>query len=358
MEGEVLALYLEFSPIALLEYRIDTKQIFVKNNSSLHIGDGPGNKGNVFYYFIHVRSRGGGRLSLTSIVLILFSCLCHSYWNILTRSSANSLFFSGLKGTCIVCLGALFFLDYNFQMMDFALIFWATLSGVLHGFYIFCLSRAYRSEDISYVYPIARSAPVFVPLFAFLLLGERLAPNALLAVVMIVFAVYLLHFDGNWTQGWSNLYQAILHKDLRWAYWTLGMVVAYSLVDKMGMDHFFMLSPESGFKNGAAFFFMESVVCFALYNVYLFKTYEQSEIMTLWKNEWRKGLLGAIATLGSYGLICGVLQFEEVSAVVSLRQISVCMVIYWGCWVKQEPFGRERMTAGLLIVAGVVLMAW
>lgn len=296
-------------------------------------------------------------MSLTSIVLVLFSCLCHAYWNILTRSSANSLFFSGLKGFGIVCMAALFFLNYDFKNIDAVLLYWALLSGILHGLYIFCLSRAYYSEDISYVYPIARSAPAFIPLFAFIFLGERLDANALVAIVLIVFAVYLLHFDGNWKRGWANLYEAILHKNLRWAYWTLGMVVSYSLVDKKGMDYFFILSPEKGLENGIVFFFMESVVCFSLYNIYLFRTYEKDKIISLWRSEWRKGLLGAIATLGSYGLICGVLQFEEVSAVVSLRQISVCMVIYWGCWIKKEPFGLERMTAGVLIVSGVALMA-
>lgn len=297
-------------------------------------------------------------MSLTSIVIVLFSCLCHAYWNILTRSSADSLFFSGLKGIGIVCMGTVFLIFFDFNKIDAVLISWAAFSGVLHGLYIFCLSRAYHTEDISYVYPIARSAPAFVPLFAFFFIGERLEASAFFAIALIIFAVYLLHFEGNWLQGWSKLYQAILHKDLRWAYLTLGMVVSYSLVDKKGMDHFFHLSPETGLKNGIAFFFLESLVCFSLYNIFLFRKYEKDKILAVWKNEWTKGLSGAAATVGSYGLICGVLQYEEVSAVVSLRQISVCMVIYWGCWIKNEPFGRERMSAGILIATGIALMAW
>ena len=54
------------------------------------------------------------------------------------------------------------------------LLFWGILSGIIHGIYILCLSRAYKTQDISYVYPIARSTPVFVPVFAWLFLNEKL----------------------------------------------------------------------------------------------------------------------------------------------------------------------------------------
>ena len=61
--------------------------------------------------------------------------------------------------------------------------------------------------------------------------------------------------------------------------------------------------------------------------------------------------------MASYGLICVVLQFEQVSAVVSLRQISVLMVVYWGCWKLKEPFGQQRLFAGFLILIGVFLIS-
>jgi len=101
---------------------------------------------------------------------------------------------------------------------------------------------------------------------------------------------------------------------------------------------------------------MEATVGFIFYIIYLFLTYEKGEIIDLWKSEWLKGLLGAIATIGSYGLICVVLQFESVSTVVSLRQVSVLIVVYWGCWKLGEPFGRQRLIAGGLVLTGIVLI--
>ncbi len=236
------------------------------------------------------------------------------------------------------------------------LLLWAILSGIVHGVYILCLSRAYKTQDISYVYPIARSAPVFVPIFAWLLLGEKLTPIMLLAILIIISAIYILHFDGHLITGFKNLWHAIQHNDLRWAFYTLTMVVCYSLIDKRGMELFYAHYPDQPFINGAAFFFMEATIGFILCNTYLFSNHAKTEILELWKNEWLKGLLGALATLGSYGLICVVLQYESVSAVVSLRQISVLMVVYWGCWKLDEPFGRQRLIAGGLVIVGIFLI--
>ena len=71
------------------------------------------------------------------------------------------------------------------------IIFWGILSGILHGVYILCLSRAYSTADISYVYPIARSAPVFVPVFAWLFLEEHLTVATFLAIGIILTAIYV-----------------------------------------------------------------------------------------------------------------------------------------------------------------------
>jgi uncharacterized membrane protein len=236
------------------------------------------------------------------------------------------------------------------------ILFWAILSGILHGVYILCLSRAYSTADISYVYPIARSAPVFVPVFAWVLLDERLSSSTFFAIGLILSAIYILHFDGKVLQGFKNLLQALSHQDLRWAFYTLAMVVSYSLVDKKGMDSFLNHLPEQPFVNGITFFFIEAIIGFAICNGYVFANNPAQYVFRIWRSEWKKALLAGVATLGSYGLICVVLQFEALSAIVTLRQVSVLMVVYWGCWKLKEPFGPQRLLAGALILIGIFLI--
>jgi len=124
-------------------------------------------------------------------------------------------------------MGLVAFCTLDFPLHHPDLLFWAVLSGVLHGVYILCLSRAYSTQDISYVYPIARSAPAFVPFFAFFFLAETLSVSTFIAIVFILLAIYILHFkEGGLIQGFKSLWDAMLHKDLRWAFYTLALVVA------------------------------------------------------------------------------------------------------------------------------------
>lgn len=233
---------------------------------------------------------------------------------------------------------------------------WVALSGILHGIYILSLSRAYARSDLSYAYPIARSAPVFVPVFAFFLLGERLGGTSLLAIFLVILAVYVLHFKGRVLEGFYNLWQALGHRDLRWSFITLGLVVAYSLVDKQGMALFLILEPDSGLTNGLRFFFLEAILGFGVCNLYLFTVYPAAQIIPIWRRDLWRGLAVGLATAASYGLICVVLQYEPVSQVVAVRQTSVIMVVLWGVVKMKEPFGRERIMASLLMVLGVSLI--
>jgi len=295
-------------------------------------------------------------LSLFNIGLVLLSSLLHSFWNILTQTSKNSQYFSGIKGVWIMIMALVAYLLFGMAPLNSEIIFWGILSGVLHGVYILCLSRAYSTADISYVYPIARSAPVFVPVFAWLVLDEHLHISTFLAIGFILTAIYILHFEGKLIRGFVNLMRAFRHQDLRWAFYTLAMVVSYSLVDKKGMDSFLSHLPDQPLVNGVTFFFIEAVIGFALCNLYIFSTSPAKYIFQTWRKEWHKAMLAGIATLGSYGLICVVLQFEALSAIVSLRQVSVLMVVYWGCWKLKEPFGSQRLLAGGLILIGIFLI--
>lgn len=297
-------------------------------------------------------------MSASSIGIILLSCLFHALWNVLTQTSKNPNLLSGLKGIWIMALGLALYAFKGDGFFPPEVGLWIVLSGVLHGLYILSLSKAYSVQDISYVYPIARSAPVFVPFFSWILLGERLGWISFLAIAMILLAVYILHFEGHLIRGFQNLWDALRHRDLRWAFITLALVVAYSLVDKQGMDLFVMHRPDEKFVNGLTFFFAEAMIGFSVCNLYLFWHYPRQKIVSAWRSEWLRALVAGLATIGSYGLICVVLQSESVSQVVAVRQTSVLMVVVWGCWKLGESFGKQRILAAGLTLLGVGLMAW
>ncbi|MEE9258374.1 MAG: EamA family transporter, partial [Nitrospinaceae bacterium] len=235
-------------------------------------------------------------MSLSSIGLILLSSLFHALWNVLTQTSRNSNLLSGLKGVWIMGLGLALYLFRGSEFFPPEIGLWIVLSGILHGLYILSLSKAYSNQDLSYVYPIARSALVFVPFFSWMLLGERLGWVSFLAIALILLAVYTLHFEGHLIRGIKNQVDANLHKDLRWAFNTLELVVAYSLVDKRGMELFVLHRPDEKLANGLTFFFAEAMIGFSVCNLYLLWKYPRREIMKVWRSEWLRGLVAGAAT--------------------------------------------------------------
>ena len=97
-------------------------------------------------------------MSSSSILLILLSAAIHVGWNFLTKSSEDPAVFSLLKGITMASVAVVGLTAMPLGAIPAALWKYVLISGLFHGVYILALSKAYESGDISYVYPIARSA--------------------------------------------------------------------------------------------------------------------------------------------------------------------------------------------------------
>jgi len=164
-----------------------------------------------------------------AIGLILLSASFHSLWNFLVKKSQNKYVFSWWM--------KIFELIIYFPISYYLLIsgefvaggwFIVILSGMVHFVYWMLLSSAYKYGDLSIVYPIARSAPLFVTLFAFLFFGEQLSWVGVIGILCVMIGIYVLtigsvHFHS------INLFR---NKGVILAFLTSLSVTAYSLIDK------------------------------------------------------------------------------------------------------------------------------
>jgi drug/metabolite transporter (DMT)-like permease len=71
---------------------------------------------------------------------------------------------------------------------------------------------------------------------------------------------------------------------------------------------------------------------------------------------WRTGLPAGALSLGSYWIVLWAFTRAPVALVTALRETSVLFAMLIGLFVLREPAGRWRWVAGLMIVAGVVVM--
>jgi uncharacterized membrane protein len=295
-------------------------------------------------------------MSPLAIILVLLSALIHVGWNLVTKSSASPLAFSLLKGTILMLL-AVFILPV-IPLGSIPMDVWAyvAFSGVIHTVYILSLSTAYETGDMSYVYPIARSAPAFVPIAAFLVLGEMISLRGCLGIAIVVTCVLLIQLRGEASSELKRLLASLKQRDSRWAFTTLASVVAYTLVDKAGMVTFSGVTEITLGMHGPIFFMLETVVCYLLFWTYIV-CWRKLSIGLIWKNEWPRAVAAAIGTMASYSLILHVMQTEIVSYIVTLRQSSVLMAIVIGSIALKEPYGRHRFIAAIGMLIGFFLVA-
>ncbi len=290
-----------------------------------------------------------------SIVLVLLSAFFHALWNYYGKASRSPQLFFFWIG--ILTVGAAV-LAFALQLPIAPKSVWGYIagSGVIHFFYWVCLSRAYTSGEISYVYPIARSAPGFIPFFAFLFLDEQLSVQGLIGIFLIVFSIYLLQQrEGGLT--FKGLLQYIRQPASIWAFATLGTVIAYSLIDKAGMAEFYAHSTQEHPWQPVSYFLAESIITTILFGSYILLCSPLQEVVDIGRREWKKIIATGLLCMLSYMLILYVYMTESVSYVVALRQSSVIFAVLLGGYLLKESQTKLRFVAAVVMVIAVLLIS-
>jgi drug/metabolite transporter (DMT)-like permease len=79
-------------------------------------------------------------------------------------------------------------------------------------------------------------------------------------------------------------------------------------------------------------------------------------LTTQLRGVWLAGLLGGVLSVAAYGLVLWAQTRSALAAVAALRETSIIIGAVIGTLVFREPFGRPRIAATVLVVAGIVLL--
>jgi uncharacterized membrane protein len=230
--------------------------------------------------------------------------------------------------------------------------FYVLVSGFVHALYVLSLSTAYVKGDISYVYPIARSAPAFVPIAGFFIFGETVSLQGGVGILVVVLCIFLLQLGGGDAADSKHLFAFIRRRESLWAFAALATVVTYSLIDKAGMIAFAHVKNLPSSLQGPTFFMLEASLSNLIYWGYMASRREFGD-RHVWKREWFRGILAALATMFSYSLILHVMKTEHLGYIVTLRQSSVLIAVMVGWLILKEKRGLSR-----LFIAGAMLIGF
>lgn len=294
-------------------------------------------------------SRKEPALDIIPLGLILVAALLHALWNYAAKDSEEPQAMLQASLCASLILFAPAFL-YRLPTARFAPGAWRFIlaTGILHALYFYTLGRAYRSGDLSRVYPLARgSAPVLVVGLAAVFLGERIPATGAAAILLVVAGIFIAHTgtDG----GGRSLFEFLGEPGSRWALVTGVVTAVYSVVDKAGVAR---VSPD--------IYIYLMFVLTALINLPLQFRQTRAGFAVLRlggaRSLFRIATTGA-GMMGAYGLVLLAMTMSRVSYVVAAREVSVVIGTGLGVFILKEGGARRKLAGAAAVAAGLVLLA-
>ncbi len=284
----------------------------------------------------------------TALLLILASTVGHGAWNALARGAGEAapVLFRRMLAVLAAGWGLPVVLADLFAdpVLPWSLWPWMLASGLGSAVYILGLAEAYRRQDLSFAYPVARALPILLLGLLDLLLGRP--PGLAGGLGLLAVALGCLLAPG---QGWRL--PAGGPAEFRGVFLAALGAVIYTRCDKVLVD---ALPPGGG--PAARYAGIYFLAC------WLF-------LEPAWRLRfrglrpapppaWGRVLAAASLNLLSYALVLAAYQrVTAVSLAFAFRQASIPLVLLWSALVLREPVRGPRLVAQGLILLGLILIA-
>lgn len=276
-------------------------------------------------------------MSLPVIALVLGAALLHATWNALLKSGDDRLrsIVVMTSAASLASAPALLVLPVPRAAAWPAV----ALSAALHLGYNLVLVRAYRYGDLGQIYPLARgSSPLLVLAGAMVVAGER--PDlATLAGIATISAGIVTLARGRGATSRAGLVTSLV---------TGGFIAAYTVTDGLG-------GRLAG--NPVAYAVWLFVLDgFPMMAVYLVVRRGPARRLPL-DREAAKGAVGGIVSLVAYTAVIWAASVSPMGPVSAMRETSVVFAALIGWAFLGEPLTVRRLTSGLLVALGAIVLA-
>jgi len=280
--------------------------------------------------------------------LVLLSCFGHAAWNLLAKRQPDpvaALWRSLMLSVVLLAPFSLTFLLHASGRWPDQVWYCLLTSSVSQALYAYALGRAYRCGDLSLVYPIARSAPLFVAVWALVWLGEPIDVAGGTGIVTVVVGAVLLSLPAD-----RQHRQAPVAPTIGWAVLTALCTSVYSVADRVAM-----LQIPSGLGR-IAYLHLEFVGMATGLTLLVARSRPWQGFAV------RSERTGAVA-IGvlqpvTYLLVLSALAMPDagVSYVVALRQFSAILGVVFGWRLLRESRGWMRLLSAVIMVVGLALV--
>lgn len=279
-------------------------------------------------------------MSHLAFFLIALSAVAQASYMVLVKHSEDRDRFLGsiyARSTAIIALVT--FLVVPSQQVVLSAVGYgiAVLAAFLFCIYLTLSSRAYSESggDLSLVYPLTTSSPLYAPFLGYLILDERISAIAVCGVLLVVFGVWTLHRSHIANLAGSRAV---------WLALAAGLVYAFGvLCDRAGVLR----------ENPIAFSLTMMVFMSFGFLIYGFSRGRAVNPRTFFRSrDWLASLFLSISVLSfRIGLVS-----TSVAAATAVRQTSVLFGVLFGAVFLKEAHGTVRAFGAVLIILGAILV--
>jgi drug/metabolite transporter (DMT)-like permease len=270
---------------------------------------------------------------------VLCAAAMHAGWNAIIKLNLEPL-----QAIVLISIG------YPLLMLPFVGLYplpepeaWPYLIGSLaiHIVYYYALGEAYRTGDLSHVYPIARgTAPLLTAVGATFLLGEDLALFARAGIVALTLGILLLSLKGG-RKG-----AAFDRRAVGFAVLCATSISAYTLVDGIGAR-----IGREPYSYIIWLMILDGVM------MLVFGLYRWGRpLLVHAPRTWAVIMAGSVMSLASYAIALWAMSRAPIALVAALRETSVLFAAVIGVVFLREPLLPARLIAAGLVLTGVVLL--
>jgi drug/metabolite transporter (DMT)-like permease len=294
-----------------------------------------------------------------ALILVAFSCITHAAWNLICKHCGTSPTFFLLANLIVVVCGWPVLLACTRQ--ELAAIpgtTWTCLiiTGIFQAGYFAFLAFAYRTGDVSLVYPIARLAPVFV-IMAEAFFFRRVPASLPTAGIILAACGCFVLSKGPPTLAGQTARLPASGRAILWAVATAVASAGYTLTDFIGVHATFRAIPE--LRGSLVYGYLEWASTTLMLVPVVWLLDRRKPVRQVWREQRGPILAVAILCYVTYTLILWAFAHSQQAAYVAgFRQLSVVLGVVGGALLLKERVGFRRVLGVVAITAGLVLIAF
>ena len=300
-------------------------------------------------------------MSLLAVILVLLSAALHAGWNYVgKRTVPSAAFFWIANGVGLLLLLPVAIANHA-ALPQIPLDVWGLViaTGAFLALYYGSLAAAYHGEDMTIVYPLARSAPVIVVVVTTTVLGraDQLTAACVVGTVLVVGGCFLVPMTRFSDLRWSNY----MCPSCGLAFVAACGTAGYSMVDDEALRRLRPIETweSSPIECTLTYAGLQAASCALFLGVFVgLRRRERQRLRVIWRSARVPAIGTGASIVITYSLVLYAMAFAaNVSYVVALRQASIPIGVGLGALFLKERVGVPKLTGVVLILAGLTLVA-